>query len=331
MKQRNKGNGNMENETLLKSALETIKTYAEGGCNFEVTSKTIREHDILLGCYKLDDNATSLSRYRLETNEKNHVNELKLYYFCCSILKLNKVKFTPTNHYYENLKNNRVVSKEFLPLIHYFEHQISEEQLLKQLKKMPDNEVYFTYGYKGKLTQPFKVWYEENKDAGYVTSHDIYKSYKLHEQVKKWMNEGKVLNFYQIGKIAKWAMMLKNAWNLPCVAQDDVSKKVRVVSDLDLSYVTDGNVDDFIAAIINEMPKHITSVSEMKKHVKSKLKELYFCENGKTPKWEQDSEWLYDEDGMPMIFVSSKRSGEKVTYTFKNRKTNQLHEVVQFG
>ena len=126
MKQRNKGNGNMENETLLKSALETIKTYAEGGCNFEVTSKTIREHDILLGCYKLDDNATSLSRYRLETNEKNHVNELKLYYFCCSILKLNKVKFIPTNRYYENLKNNRAVSKEFLPLIHYFENQISE-------------------------------------------------------------------------------------------------------------------------------------------------------------------------------------------------------------
>lgn len=82
-------------------------------------------------------------------------------------------------------------------------------------------------------------------------------------------------------------------------------------------------IDDVLAAFPNTMAK-----TKRIKEAKRSLRNHFPVSCNKYPRWCQEPEWPMGESS-PMIFVSQKRYGEKVTFTFKDSGTGAVRQVEQ--
>lgn len=69
--------------------------------------------------------------------------------------------------------------------------------------------------------------------------------------------------------------------------------------------------------------------SQRKKYAQSAIKEQFHLENKKRPRWVQGPEWPMGK-GSPMAFISQKRFGELVQFTFRDVDTEEIKKVIQF-
>ena len=318
-------------KNTVEHKIDLFKAYVEGKENFNEVKDLLQKEYKAFEQYTTWNQTTYISEYEIKKFEFNEENALRMFYFLKMILTKMKVKFNPSDVYYKKLQQNRKVNKDHMPFIDYFEGRINEAELLKRIKQIPNNELFFKYYSSGKIREDYENFFEENKTMKYITETDEHAGFKRNNRVRKWMNAGSPTNVYQDGHIAKWARLIKQHMQIPCVVEEKFEAKEKFIYGFELSYVSDDRMDDFIEQILNELPKNIKKKTEKKKHCKDKLKEIYLCENGRAPSWEQDAEWPYDEDGNPMIFVKSKGGGDYKEYIFKNKKTGELHSVEQFS
>ena len=100
-----------------------------------------------------------------------------------------------------------------------------------------------------------------------------------------------------------------------------------VLTQLKLDYITGDEVDAFIESIIMDVPTDITK-KERKSIIKNTLKEFFHIEGNKRPIWVQEPEWPIGKN-TPMAYVSSKRDGDLVLFTFRDVDTGEERVVEQ--
>lgn len=82
-------------------------------------------------------------------------------------------------------------------------------------------------------------------------------------------------------------------------------------------------IDDVLAAFPNTMAK-----TKRIKAAKAALRSHFPVSGNRYPRWCQEPEWPMGESA-PMIFVSQKRCGERVTFTFQDPVTGAIRQVEQ--
>ena len=80
--------------------------------------------------------------------------------------------------------------------------------------------------------------------------------------------------------------------------------------------------------ILNELPEGLSKTKRVKMF-RDKLKEMFFIEGQKYPRWIQSSEWPLSKTGKPTKFLNQKNKGEITIYYFLDVDTNEKIEVVQ--
>ena len=85
-----------------------------------------------------------------------------------------------------------------------------------------------------------------------------------------------------------------------------------------------GILDNLMDEIPNTLPK-TKRINEFKK----KLKEMFYVEGQKYPRWIQSSEWPLSKTGKPTKFLRQKSKGEITYYYFLDVDTNEEIEVMQ--
>ena len=108
---------------------------------------------------------------------------------------------------------------------------------------------------------------------------------------------------------------------------DFYQKRFSLLLDVLPNYIDGEEAEKFLDNYINSLPKEI-SENQMKKQIKNFIKEHFLTESKSKPRWVQEAEWPVT-NGEPLIFVSQKKTGEKMTYIFKNNK-NEIREIVQY-
>ncbi len=100
-----------------------------------------------------------------------------------------------------------------------------------------------------------------------------------------------------------------------------------ILEQLKLDYITGCDVDAFIEEIILGVPTDMTK-KERKSIIKNTLKEVFHIEGNKRPLWAQEPEWPMGKNS-PMAYVSRKRDGELVLFTFRDVDTGEERIVEQ--
>lgn len=114
------------------------------------------------------------------------------------------------------------------------------------------------------------------------------------------------------------------------LSQEDVRKAVLIaITEMPKLYDAEKEVEKYIKTnIINKMPK-FEKLADAVKYAKARVNELFVCEKG-NPSWAQSCEWPSNNKGEPMKFLSQKKIGEKVEYTFVDTLTNEKKIIVQY-
>ena len=84
-------------------------------------------------------------------------------------------------------------------------------------------------------------------------------------------------------------------------------------------------IDNILAAFPNTMAK-----TKRIKAAKASLRNHFPAAGSKYPRWCQEPEWPMGLNS-PMIFVSQKRCGEKVTFTFRDADTGTVRQIEQIN
>lgn len=87
----------------------------------------------------------------------------------------------------------------------------------------------------------------------------------------------------------------------------------------------EADIDNVLAAFPNTMAR-----SKRIKAAKLALRNHFHISGNKYPRWCQEPEWPMGGSS-PMIFVSQKRYGEKVTFIFKDSDTGDIRQVEQIN
>lgn len=189
-------------------------------------------------------------------------------------------------------------------LLRYNNHEINEKEFVDYLNSQEELQKIFNKALKSYLSSSDKSVVERiNKDYAKIgTPQDRY-SADTNESASKLS-----IRFYVKELIAKKYFQFLD--------KTDVNKVlVNAITDMSGLYSAEKQVEDFIKLkVLNNMPD-FKSLSDAVKYAKTKVKELFVCENI-MPKWAQNCEWPFDKNGNPLKFVSQKTTGEKVEYLF---------------
>lgn len=124
---------------------------------------------------------------------------------------------------------------------------------------------------------------------------------------------------------------IKRAYTFHCSdikCTTEYSDLIRLYLDSVASYYEGPEVDKHIEKIVRDSLVFKTKKDKIK-YIKSTLKKEFQITERK-PYWIQEGEWPATSEGVPMIFVSQKRTGELYEYTFKHPETGELRVVEQY-
>ena len=87
---------------------------------------------------------------------------------------------------------------------------------------------------------------------------------------------------------------------------------------------------DLFDGLLEEFPATMPKTKRIKLF-KEKLKEMFYVEGQKYPRWLQESEWPLSKTGKPTKFLYQKsiHSGEGAAYYFLDMDTNEQIEIIQ--
>lgn len=202
-------------------------------------------------------------------------------------------------------------------LLKYNENKITEKEFVDFLNSEEELQKIFNKSLKAYITsEDISVVNRINWEYSYIAAGK--EQYTLDHHSANRLS----IHFYVKQLIAKKYFNYLNK-------QDADRYLLDQITGTSMLYSAEKEVEDFIKSkILDSMPSFEKS-SEAIKYVKTKVKELFVCEN-KAPYWAQNCEWPFDKKGNPMKFISQKRTGEKVEYVFTDTVTDEKKTVVQF-
>ena len=102
--------------------------------------------------------------------------------------------------------------------------------------------------------------------------------------------------------------------------------------DFQPAYIEGCNDEYVTREVYEKIPVELKSKTARIKWAKQRIKELFRCEN-RPPRWVQSSQWPFDKEGNPMVFLYQKSAGkddERVFYYFRDETTGEVVEIVDF-
>lgn len=84
-------------------------------------------------------------------------------------------------------------------------------------------------------------------------------------------------------------------------------------------------VEELIQSIPKDLPK-----TKRNRLIKEKIKVAFHLDDGPRPSWVQGSDWPFSETGKPLKYLSRKRYGDLVQYTFVDVETGETTVVEEF-
>lgn len=87
-------------------------------------------------------------------------------------------------------------------------------------------------------------------------------------------------------------------------------------------------VDSLIEELLARFPRSMGK-TKRKKEAKAAIRELFHLEGNRRPRWAQEPEWPMGLHS-PMAYVSQKRDGDLVCFTFRDVDTGEVRIVEQF-
>lgn len=85
---------------------------------------------------------------------------------------------------------------------------------------------------------------------------------------------------------------------------------------------------EIFASLMEQLPESMPKTKQIKEFRK-RLKEMFYIEGNKYPRWIQESEWPLSKTGKPTKFLRQKSKGEVSYYYFLDVDTNEEIEVMQ--
>lgn len=105
---------------------------------------------------------------------------------------------------------------------------------------------------------------------------------------------------------------------------------ITAVTDSDAFYCPTSQVEEYIKnKIIKGMPP-VKSLDIAVKYVRKLMREHFLCDK-KMPKWLQNCEWAFNENGRPMIFRSQKGNAFQQTYIFYDSISGEEINIIQYN
>lgn len=92
-------------------------------------------------------------------------------------------------------------------------------------------------------------------------------------------------------------------------------------------YIGGPEVEAYIDGVLTAFPNTMAKARRIKE-AKRSLRNHFHISGNQYPHWCQEPEWPMGESS-PMIFVSQKRCGESVTFTFQDSDTGEIRKVEQ--
>lgn len=94
-------------------------------------------------------------------------------------------------------------------------------------------------------------------------------------------------------------------------------------------YLGGPEVEEYIGNILESFPRDMGK-SKRTKAAKTELKSRFHISGNRYPRWAQEAEWPMGTQ-TPMMFVSQKRTGEQVIYTFQDADTGEIRTIEQYN
>lgn len=198
------------------------------------------------------------------------------------------------------------------PILDFYHKKISAKEFMDTLNADKELQVEFNKALKNSPPNP-------------KTTTAVEWINKSYENNTEW-DDG-----IRCGDYLIWLLVreyLSKGKNIQYLSQEDINDFILSgITEMSLVYNAEKDVEKFIVNnVISKLGK-IESISKAIKESKEIVKTLFVYEN-KPPRWAQACEWPI-ENNKPMLFISQKNVGEKVTYTFKDSKS-QIKEIVQY-
>ena len=95
------------------------------------------------------------------------------------------------------------------------------------------------------------------------------------------------------------------------VYHDEYSFLIKVMPDC----VHGDKAEALVDNIIQGVPEAIGKAKRIKE-IKGKIKDAFHLNDGKKPRWPQDTDWPFSKSGKPLKYVSQKSDGDLVMLTF---------------
>lgn len=212
-------------------------------------------------------------------------------------------------------------------VIDYMEGRTDSETFIARLKADPSIEDWLqSIVPEGKLGH-YTIFNEDGSWDRKTRPYDVrdYISTILNDSRNKL---GKHLNLF-----SEISRLLKEAFPDRKINYDtSISDKFNFFLDACPDYLYSEAIEEsgIFEKLLEELPKE-WSKSKKIKEFKRRLKEMFFVEGQKYPRWAQESEWPLSSTGKPTKFLGQKSfcEGEVVKYRFLDPETGKEIEIVQ--
>ncbi|MDE6058807.1 MAG: hypothetical protein K2G44_02080 [Clostridia bacterium] len=117
--------------------------------------------------------------------------------------------------------------------------------------------------------------------------------------------------------------------SIDCVVTPTYQDDFEFLLDIMPDYINGVEAERLIESICQSAPQNLGK-TKYRRLIKEKIKEAFHIQDGKYPKWVQHTDWPFSPIGKPLKYLSTKKDGDLIQYTFVDIDTGNITIVEEF-
>lgn len=211
-------------------------------------------------------------------------------------------------------------------VIDYLEGRVESKVFIKKIRDNSEITDWLQKLVPKGTTRPIVVDFDEKGSA-------IIKEipYIVKEDIEDTLQHGGGMAGRELNVFSEISSLIKAAFpDLKIVLDTTLEDKFNFLLDACPEYLNSIEIENsgILDQLMEEFPETMPK-SKRIKAFKSRLKEMFYIEGQKYPRWIQDSEWPLSKTGKPTKFLRQKSKGEVTYYYFLDVDSNEEIEIMQ--
>ena len=211
-------------------------------------------------------------------------------------------------------------------VIDYLEGRVESKVFIKKIRDNSEITDWLQKLVPKGTTRPIVVDFDEKGSA-------IIKEipYIVKEAIEDTLQHGGGMVGRELNVFSTVSRLIKTAFpDLKIVLDTTLEDKFNFLLDACPEYLNSIEIENsgILDQLMEEFPETMPK-SKRIKAFKSRLKEMFYIEGQKYPRWIQDSEWPLSKTGKPTKFLRQKSKGEVTYYYFLDVDSNEEIEIMQ--